>query len=163
MADGLREVAGLISADADLDDVLEAILAELARNLSVDISAIWLLEDNDLYLAASNADEEKLEKTLFDSPASYETLMSVVNSGEPLVRKPSDPVWVSGLAAGFEQDYSALAVPLRIGDQPLGVITLAHSTPGRYGHEARTMTTTFARIWLAIPCLLGCLSLTFQG
>ena len=144
VADGLREVAGLISADADLDDVLEAILAELARNLSVDISAIWLLEDDDLYLAASNADEEKLEKTLFDSPASYETLMSVVNSGEPLVRKPSDPIWVSGLAAGFEQDYSALAVPLRIGDQPLGVITLAHSTPGRYGHEARTMTTTFA-------------------
>ena len=35
-------------------------------------------------------------------------------------------------------------MPLRVGDQPLGVITLAHSTPGRYGHEARTMTTTFA-------------------
>ena len=144
VADGLREVAGLISADADLDDVLEAILAELARNLSVDVSAIWLLEDDELYLAASNADEEKLEKTLFDSPESYEALMRVVHSESPLVRKPSDPIWVSGLAAGFDQDYSALAVPLRIGDQPLGVITLAHSTPGRYGHEARTMTTTFA-------------------
>jgi phosphoserine phosphatase RsbU/P len=35
-------------------------------------------------------------------------------------------------------------VPLRLGDQSLGVITLAHSTPGRYGHEAQTMTTTFA-------------------
>ena len=79
VADGLREVAGLISADADLDDVLEAILAELDRNLSVDISAIWLLEDDDLYLAAaSNADEDKLEKTLFDSPESYEALMRVV-------------------------------------------------------------------------------------
>ena len=47
VADGLREVAGLISADADLDDVLEAILAELDRNLSVDISAIWLLDDDE--------------------------------------------------------------------------------------------------------------------
>ena len=144
VADGLREVAGLISADADLDDVLEAILEELNRNLSVDISAIWLLEDDELYLAASNADEDKLEKTLFDSPQSYEALMQVVHSEGPQVRKPSDPLWVSGLAAGFDQDYSALAVPLRLGDQPLGVITLAHSTPGRYGHEARTMTTTFA-------------------
>ena len=145
VADGLREVAGLISADADLDDVLEAILAELDRNLSVDISAIWLLEDDELYLAASNnSDEDKLEKTLFDSPESYEALMRVVHSEGPQVRKPSDPIWVSGLAAGFDQDYSALAVPLRLGDQPLGVITLAHSTPGRYGHEARTMTTTFA-------------------
>ena len=31
-----------------------------------------------------------------------------------------------------------------MGDQPYGVITLAHSTPGRYGHEAQAMTTTFA-------------------
>ena len=52
VADGLREVAGLISADAGVDDVLEAILSELDRNLPVDISAIWLLENDDLYLAA---------------------------------------------------------------------------------------------------------------
>jgi serine phosphatase RsbU (regulator of sigma subunit) len=31
-----------------------------------------------------------------------------------------------------------------VGDQPYGVITLSHSTPGRYGHEAQTMTATFA-------------------
>ncbi|HKY55512.1 MAG TPA: GAF domain-containing protein, partial [Anaerolineales bacterium] len=145
VADGLREVAGLISAEADLDDVLEAILSELDRNLSVDISAIWLLEDDELYLAAShNVDEAHLEQTLYDSPSSYEALMRVINSDEPLIRKPTDPIWVSGLAGGFEQNYSALAVPLRLGDQPLGVITLAHSAPGKYGHEAQAMTTTFA-------------------
>ncbi len=145
VADGLREVAGLISADADVDDVLEAILAELDRNLSVDISAIWLLEDDELYLAAShNFDEDLLEKTLYNSPESYEALMRVVHSDSPQIRKPSDPVWVSGLAAGFDKNYSGLAVPLRIGDQSLGVITLVHSTPGRYGHEAQTMTMTFA-------------------
>ena len=145
VADGVLEVAGLISADADVDDVLEAILAELDRNLAVDISAIWLLEDDELYLAAShNHDEAHLEKTLYDSPESYEALMKVTHSDGPQVRKPSDPIWVSGLAAGFDKNYSALAAPLRIGDQPLGVITLAHSTPGRYGHEAQAMTMTFA-------------------
>jgi GAF domain-containing protein len=51
---------------------------------------------------------------------------------------------VTGLSAGFNSDYSALAVPLRIGEQPLGVITIAHRTSGRYGHEAQAMTTTFA-------------------
>jgi serine phosphatase RsbU (regulator of sigma subunit) len=61
-----------------------------------------------------------------------------------MIRKPTDPIFVTGLAAGFGQDYSGLAVPLRLGDQSLGVITLAHNTPGRYGHEARAMTTTFA-------------------
>jgi serine phosphatase RsbU (regulator of sigma subunit) len=145
VVDGLREVAGLISAEADLDDVLDAILSELDRNLSVDISAIWLLDDDELYLAAShNVDEAHLEKTLYDSPGSYEALMRAVQSDGPQVRKPTDPIWVSGLAVGFDKHYSALAVPLRLGDQPLGVITLAHSASGKYGHEAQAMTTTFA-------------------
>ncbi len=145
VADGLREVAGLVSADANVDDVLEAILSELDRNLAVDISAIWLWENDELYLAAChNCDEELLEGTLYDSSEAYENLMSFMYSDAPLIRKPTDPLGVTGLAAGYDQDYSALAVPLRVGDQPLGVITLAHSTSGRYGHEAQAMTMTFA-------------------
>jgi GAF domain-containing protein len=62
VADGLREVAGLISADANIDDVLEAILSELDRTLPVDISAIWLLDGDELYLAAChNCDADVLE------------------------------------------------------------------------------------------------------
>jgi serine phosphatase RsbU (regulator of sigma subunit)/putative methionine-R-sulfoxide reductase with GAF domain len=145
VADGLREVAGLVSADVGVDDVLEAILAELDRNLPVDISSIWLLEDDELYLAAChNCDENALENALYDSPDAYARLMDALYSDGPLIRKPSDPIWITGLSAGYEQDYSALAVPLRVGDQPYGVITLAHSTAGRYGHEAQAMTTTFA-------------------
>jgi sigma-B regulation protein RsbU (phosphoserine phosphatase) len=145
VADGLREVAGLVSADASVDDVLEAILSELERNLAVDISAIWLLEDDELYLAAChNCDEGALEQAFYDSPEAYERLMDVLDSEEPVLRKPTDPIWITGLIAGFDQNYSGLAAPLRVGDQPYGVITLAHSTPGRYGHEAKAMTTTFA-------------------
>ncbi|HLO17981.1 MAG TPA: GAF domain-containing protein [Anaerolineales bacterium] len=152
VADGLREVAGLVSADASVDDVLEAILSELDRNLPVDISAIWLLEDDELYLAAChNCEETELEQALYDSPDAYERLMNALYSDQPLIRKPSDPIWVTGLKAGFEQDYSGLAVPLRVGDQPYGVITLSHSTPGRYGHEAQTMTATFASYAAVAP------------
>ncbi|MGB8983448.1 MAG: GAF domain-containing protein [Anaerolineales bacterium] len=145
VADGLREVAGLVSADASVDDVLEAILAELDRNLPVDVSAIWLLEDDELYLAAChNCDEGLLEQALYESPQAYERLMDVLYADKPVIRKPSDPVWITGLTSGFEQDYSGLAVPLRVGEQPYGVITLSHSTPGRYGHEAQAMAATFA-------------------
>lgn len=145
VGESLREVAGLISADAGVDDVFEAILSELDRNLPVDISAIWLLEEDELYLAAChNCDEDLLEQTLYSSQEAYTALTNALYSDRPLIRKPTDPIWVTGLAAGYQQDYSALAVPLRVGDQPYGVITLAHSTPGRYGHEAQAMTTTFA-------------------
>ena len=145
VGEGLREVAGLISENVGVDDVLEAILSELDRNLPVDISAIWLLEGDDLYLAAChNCDEDLLEQTLYSNPEAYAGLVKVLHSETPMIRKPADPIWVTGLAAGFDQDYSGLAVPLRLGDQSLGVVTLAHSTPGRYGHEAQAMTTTFA-------------------
>jgi serine phosphatase RsbU (regulator of sigma subunit)/putative methionine-R-sulfoxide reductase with GAF domain len=145
VADGLREVAGLVSENAGVDDVLEAILSELDRNLPVDISAIWLLEGDDLYLAAChNCDEGHLEQTLYENPEAYAGLMRVLYSETPMVRKPTEPIWVTGVAAGFDQHYSGLAVPLRVGDQSLGVITLAHSTSGRYGHEAQAMTLTFA-------------------
>ncbi len=145
VADSLREVAGLISADEDVDDVLEVILLELEKNLPVDISAIWLIEDDELYLAAShNIDESVLESTLYASPEAYNALMRVIGSEGAEVRRPADVMGASGLAGGFDQNYSALAVPLRVGDQAFGVITLAHHLPGRYGSEARTVATTFA-------------------
>ena len=144
VGESLREVAGLVSANVGVDDVLVAILDELDRNLPVDISAIWLFENDELYLAACrNCDEDQLEQNLYDSPEAYDILLSVLYSDEPVIRKPADPLWVTGRTAGFDANYSALAVPLRIGDQSLGVITLAHHTPGRYGHEAQAMTTTF--------------------
>jgi phosphoserine phosphatase RsbU/P len=145
VGDSLREVAGLVSADASVDDVLEAILSELDRNLPVDISAIWLLEEDELYLAAChNCSEDVLEETLYSVPGAYESLLNALYSERPIIRKPTDPIWITGIVAGFNQDYSGLAVPLRVGDQNLGVITLSHSTPSRYGHEAQAMTMTFA-------------------
>src|SRR5690606_34678749 len=34
--------------------------------------------------------------------------------------------------------------PLRVGDRQLGLLTLAHHAPGRYGHEAQAISATFA-------------------
>ncbi|HEY5731469.1 MAG TPA: GAF domain-containing protein [Anaerolineales bacterium] len=145
VGESLREVAGLVSANVGVDDVLEAILDELDRNLPVDISAIWLFDNDELYLAACrNCNEDKLEQTLYDNTDAYNGLVSALYSDEPIIRKFSDPLWATGLTAEFDTNYSALAVPLRIGSQPLGVITLSHRTPGRYGHEAQAMTMTFA-------------------
>ena len=145
VADSLREVAGLLSEYVGVDEALDAILTELDRNLPVDISAIWLLEDNDFFLAAVHgAEAESVEQVRLSSPEASNILTHILLSGEPVIRKPSDPLWPSGEAAGFEANYSSLAAPLRISDQPVGIIALAHHAPGRYGHEAQAMTATFA-------------------
>ena len=145
VADSLREVAVLLSANVGVEQVLDAILAEVNHTLPVDISAIWLLEDGELNLAAvRGCDPVALDNAHHSSPDASIAMMSALVSEQPLIRYPDDPLWPSGLAAGFHDDYSSIAAPLRVGDQPVGVLTLAHSTPGRYGHEAQAVTTTFA-------------------
>ena len=60
VADSLREVAVLLSANVGVEQVLDAILAELNNTLPVDVSAIWLFEDGDLYLAAVHGCDARL-------------------------------------------------------------------------------------------------------
>ncbi len=145
VGDSLREVAGLLSANASLDQVMHAILTELERNLPSDIAAIWLLDDTDIYCAAVHgARVADLEWARANYPEATNMLATALLSRQPFIRKANDPLGPSAISAGFDLEHSAIAVPLRLGDQSVGVLTLAHHTPGRYGHEAQAMATTFA-------------------
>jgi len=128
-----------------VDEVLEMILSELDRNLPIDISAVWLLQDGDLCLSAVHGtDGAQLEKVCISNPDSIYAMADALMADVPVIRRADDPIWPSGLTAGYESDYSSIAAPLRVGDRLLGVLTLAHHTSGRYGHEAQAITTTFA-------------------
>ena len=146
VADSLREVAGLLSDNVNIEKVFDAILTELERSLPSDIAALWLLRDEgDLYLAAVHGLDPAVlrEARRYSADASI-SLARALLSQEPVIRKPDDVIGPSGLAGGYEQDYSSIAAPLHIGDQPVGVLTLSHHEPGRYGHEAQAITSTFA-------------------
>ena len=145
VADSLREVAGLLSANVSVDDVLDTILGELEKDLPCEVSAIWLLDGEELYLAhIKGADPIDVEIARKDWPDSSNFLLETLNSDEPVIRKPVDPIGPSGAAKGYSADYSSIAARLQVGNQPLGVLTLAHPTSGRYGHEAQALTSTFA-------------------
>lgn len=145
VGDSLREVAGLISANVGVEQVLDTILIELERNLPVDVAAIWLVGEGGLFLAAVHGgDPVALENARLNSADASIALATALLSDVPVIRKPNDPLGLAGFALGFDPNYSALSAPLRVGAEPLGVISLAHRTPGRYGHEAQAMATTFA-------------------
>ena len=145
VGDSLREVAGLISANVGVEQVLDTILIELERNLPVDVAAIWLVGEGGLFLAAVHGgDPVALEDARLNSADASIALATALLSDVPVIRKPNDPLGLAGVALGFDPNYSALSAPLRVGVEPLGVISLAHRTPGRYGHEAQAMVTTFA-------------------
>jgi serine phosphatase RsbU (regulator of sigma subunit)/putative methionine-R-sulfoxide reductase with GAF domain len=145
IADSLREVAGVISAETGVDDVLELILRELERSLPCDVATIWLLEGERLHLARiRGGDMEEVEEASRRWPESYAFLSSALSSDEPVIRKPDDAIGPVGTALGLSADYSSIAAGLRAGDRPLGVLTLSHHAAGRYGHEAQAITSTFA-------------------
>lgn len=145
VADSLREVAVLLSANASLEQVLDATLTELERNLPADIAAIWLLDQEDIYCAAVHgASAADLNNARYESGEVRAALARALLARQPIIRRQGEPVGPSGMVGGFGDDYSSIAAPLRIGDQAVGILTLAHHTPGRYGHEAHAMTTTFA-------------------
>jgi sigma-B regulation protein RsbU (phosphoserine phosphatase) len=143
VADSLREVAGLLSKDMALDQVLDAILTELKRTLPCDAAAIWLLRDDDLRLSAVHG--YAAEAYITDSSSGVDPwLNQALNADQPIIRTAQSPAEPMGAALGFPSDYSAIAAPLRAGDRRLGVLALAHRTPGRYGAESQAMTAAFA-------------------
>jgi sigma-B regulation protein RsbU (phosphoserine phosphatase) len=145
VADSLREVAGLISADVGLEDVLDRILRELERNLPCDVAVIWLLDGDNLVPAqVHGADIMEIDNAAHRWPEAYNFLEAALTAEHPIVRKPDDPIGPTGTALGYSADYSSIAAGLHAGDRPLGVLTLAHHASARYGHEAQDITTTFA-------------------
>jgi sigma-B regulation protein RsbU (phosphoserine phosphatase) len=145
VADGLREVAGRLSEHVGIDEALEAILNELQRNLPVDASAIWLLEQGKPRLAAvRGADASAIQRALAGSTALRSELGRTLDANTPVLRQPGDAVETLGKVAGFRRDYSAVTATMRAGDQPVGIIALAHHERGRYGHESQVITSTLA-------------------
>ncbi len=145
VADSLREVAGLLSRHVGVDEALQALLQELERNLPVEVSVIWLIDQRGFYVAAVHgADPESIERALSSTPELQPVLDDIMRGGRAVVRQPSDSMWPSGSAAGYGRDFSSVAVPMRVGDKPIGLITLAHHERGRYGHEASGIVETFA-------------------
>ncbi|MDX9863395.1 MAG: GAF domain-containing protein [Anaerolineaceae bacterium] len=151
VGDSFRDVAGLLSSNADLNTLLDTILSELGRNLPCDASAIWLLDSRlnpegnpCMNLAAvQGIDPARLQHYCLQEDVRV-WLDQMLASREPVIRQEEDDYDPLGAALEMPANYSSITTPLYIGDQPLGAITLVHHTPGRYGTESQAMTTTFA-------------------
>jgi serine phosphatase RsbU (regulator of sigma subunit) len=143
VADSLREVAGLLSADVDLNQLLDAILTELEHTLPSDVAAIWLLNEDALCLAATHGYPSEV-CILNLSPKTAPWLYQALSADEPTIRTSDAPPEPLGATLGFPSDYSAIATPLRAGERRLGLLTLSHHTAGRYGTASRAMTAAFA-------------------
>ena len=151
-SDSLREVAGLLPTNIALDRLMDKILTELEQVLPCEAAAIWLVDESEsasetpnLRLAAVHGVESaEIVSKCCNDPICEEWLAQALVPTAPTVRNEKDPYGPLGLALNFDPDYSSIAAPMRVGEKPVGLITLAHSSSNRYGIESIQLTSAFA-------------------
>ncbi|MDY6872690.1 MAG: GAF domain-containing protein [Chloroflexota bacterium] len=155
VAESLRDVAGLLSDNTALEDLLDAILTQLGTNLPCDVAGIWLFdpdspeelpaEGRTLYLAAHQTNEAyetiDLGKIRFTPDA---WVKDALTRKQPTIRQSDETIGPIARQCNMPQDYSSIAAPLHTGDEILGMLTLIHHSPGRYGLESQKITSAFA-------------------
>ena len=155
IAESLRDVAGLLSTNVALDQVLDLILKELERSLSWDVAVIWLCEDSFatpgeskiFHLVASHGcdcNKEKMDDLRELDPETNEWLSHTLKVEAPAIRSPVEKPGPIGTAMGFPNEYSSIAVPLKASGQIVGVLALADEDEGQYGSESQEMVATIA-------------------
>ncbi len=154
VADSMRDVAGLISANLAVDTLLDRILTELERHLPCEASSIWLVDEAyangeaqvnpPLRLAAVHGLSDVDVLKAMQHPPIDAWMKQSLDSRRPLIRKARDPYGPLGKGLRAPKEYSSIAAPMRSGDRPIGILSLAHRSMGRYGSEAVAMTSTFA-------------------
>ncbi len=138
-ADSLRRVAGVLRSKGSLNIVLATILKQLDDLLPLTYAAIWLKTESGYQFKIGHRLGRRTPPAADISNPWFDR---VVSSASALVRRPSDAL--APLAENCPPNHSALGVALESDGKVLGVLTLVHRLPKRYGLEAAKLAEIFA-------------------
>ena len=155
VTESLRDIAGLLSENTQLETILDEILTQLMQRLPCDFAGFWLFDPDATQDAPTNMQE--LHLRAFQTSQDYadfdiqtrttcpdEWVNIALTTKQPSIRRPDNAMGPMATLFNMPKDYAAIAAPLHIGDKILGVLTLIHHTQGRYGQESKMLTSTFA-------------------
>ncbi len=137
-ADGLRRVAGVLRSKGSLDSVLSTILTQLDALLPLTYAAIWLKSESGYRFKIGHRLGNRTPPAADITNPWFDR---IVGSASALVRQPEDAL--APLAENCPADHSALGVALESDGNVLGVLTLVHRQPKRYGLEAAKLAEIF--------------------
>lgn len=155
VAESLRDVAVKISGSMERSEILSAILDEISPILNCDAAAIWLVNDHE----GSDFSNMPLEFTLvslklsdsLDRPlpvnlnANSKTWFWRSEYDElPIIRQPDTNFDPLAQFLDFSDNYSGIAAPLISGGNLLGILTLHHSEPDKFGTESQNVASSYA-------------------
>ena len=158
IAESLKDVAIKVAGNLNLDQILSVILEEISVTLPCDAAAIWAFEDSpdddplsedphyELVAVKINAASLPESADLLSLEAQADSWFNQNSFDQgPLIRNTAsdsaDPLANKLL---LPNDHSAIAAPLVIAGKFLGVLTLHHHLPGKFGLESKNIISSFA-------------------
>lgn len=155
VAEGLREILGVLNSNRPLDEVLEFIVAQMTRLLDADGDAIYRLnreEDSVAIVTAHgmSADFMAVKSFPLASTAVNRTMMQqrpfvVPDFSRLLVQDDDLPPPMGQLSRAVREHFGAsLTVPLTVEDEIYGAISLYYRTPHAFVEEEIGLAESFA-------------------
>ena len=155
VAESMQDISGLLSENIVLSNLLDETLGKLQEILPCDIAGIWLFntdqekdippEEHELVLAASRTSKDYPDDKLGEMKFTPDDWVKhALKESFPTIRKPDETQGPIANRFDLSQNYSSIAAPLYTGEEILGMLTLDHHLPGKYGLESQKITSTFA-------------------
>lgn len=140
----LREVAAALTLDLGLDEILNHVLAQLARVLMSDSSSIMLYGEHGLDVVCQHNVENKYEdlKELFKMRP--RSIWLILETSQPNVinETRSDPDWI--ITPGREYIRSWMGVPLLVKGICIGILNLDRREPHAFSARDMELAAAFA-------------------
>jgi GAF domain-containing protein/CheY-like chemotaxis protein len=148
VADTLREIAQVIGATLDLNEVIERMLDRLDRLILFSQASIELVNKGQRQLIGSRGFHPTPASGLRSHPwiplSSDPLLVEVALSKKPLLINDTQTEhrWTLAQREGVIRSW--LAAPMLVGDEVVGVLTLAHTHPGIFSEDTAEMASAVA-------------------
>ena len=141
-AETLREVASVLTGSLERAEVLERILAQLARVVQYDSASVMLISGEKLEIVAARGFDLEARKSLRSELLKH--LQEVIETRSYLIipDTASEPRWVELPERTSIRCW--LGVPLVFQDQVIGVLNLDKDQPGYYSSREAELTAAFA-------------------
>jgi len=152
LAESLRDIALLLAENIALEELFQTAFKKMDALLPCTIGSIWLLDNMEtnqkatkLKLISSRTSAKSTKKPKDITVNLKDVWFSeAIEKDHAIIRltgDKNDPFFQRGYLV---ENFSAIAAPLSTGGKQLGVLLLHENSFGRYGNEARNITTSFA-------------------
>lgn len=138
-AEGLRRIAGVVRTKETLDNILQAILEQLAAALPLTFATIWLKTESGYQFRTGY----QIKEIPSNAEISHSWFDEIIVAKSPLIRDSATDN-AAPLAEKFPPGHSAVGAALTVDENVLGVLVLVHRKPNRFGHEACKLIEIFA-------------------